>query len=109
MSVVDASLEEEPMRLGNGGYLAFLHGLFERFERFIGDQLFRTTLMDPADQKLFESAFSVAGEPPLALTPAVAQGFGRLFQIATLSRLKEPEHPHSVEQVAVAMALFELL
>lgn len=98
------------MRLGDRGYLAPLHGLFELFERLVGDQPSWTALVHPAEQKLFESAFPASGEPPLALAPAVAQSPCRVPQGAALSRLQESsQHLHSVKQVAVAMVLSQFL
>src|SRR5215210_356400 len=51
----------------------------------------------------------LGNEPPLALAPAVAQGLGRFSQGRTLLGLEEPEHLHPVKQVAVSMALLQLL
>lgn len=97
------------MRLGDRGDLASLHGLLELFEGFFADQLLGTAFMHPADQELAQAFLSVSDEPPLALAPAVAQGISCFSQVGVLRRLEEPEHLHPVEQVTVAMALFELL
>lgn len=68
------------MRLGDRGDLALLHGFFEFFPRFIGNQLFRATLTYPIDQQLIQAPFPVSGEPSLALTPAVSQLLGGFSQ-----------------------------
>ena len=97
MSVVDALLKEEPVRLDDSGYLALLHRFFKLSEGLFADQLFRTALIDPTDQKPFERTLRVSGKPPLALAPAVAQSLGRLSEVATLARLEKPEHLRPVE------------
>src|SRR5215216_1277411 len=51
MSVVDAPVKEEPMRLGDRDYLALLHRFFELLPRLFGDQLYRTALVHLAYQK----------------------------------------------------------
>ncbi len=66
--------------------------------------------MHPADQELAQALLSVSDELPLALAAAVARDFSCFSQVSALRRLQKPQHPHPVvEQVAVAMALFELL
>jgi hypothetical protein len=106
VSVAHPSVGED---LSDGGNLAPLHGFLELFEDFFANQLLGTTLMHSADQKLAQALLSVSDEPPLALAPAVAQGFSCFSKVGTLCRLEEPEHLQPMEQVAVAMALFELL
>src|SRR5215218_9765662 len=109
MRVTYAPVHQELVRLGDGGYLAPLHRLLQLLPGFFGDELLGTALIDPADQEFPLTASSVSGEPSLALTPAVAQSLRRLREVGTLSRLQQPQHPHSVKQVAVAMALLKLL
>jgi hypothetical protein len=45
----------------------------------------------------------------VALTPTVAQRLGGLPQVTAFLGLEEPEHPDALEQVRVAVALFEFL
>src|SRR5919107_3905008 len=85
------------------------HRLLQFFEGFVGDELFGTTLIDPAHQKLPLTTPSVGGKPSLALTPTVAQGFGRFGEVFALPALEEPQHSHPVEQVRVSVALLQLL
>ena len=110
MSVLDAmALSQELVGLPDRCDLPFLHGLLQLLEGFGRDQLLATTLTHPAPQKLLEPAVLVACEPPVALTPGVSQRLRRLSQVTALCGLQEPEHPQALEEVGVAMALFELL
>ena len=93
----------------DGCDLPLLHGLLQVLEGFGRDQLLSAALAHPTLEKLLESALLVACEPSLALTPRVAQRLGGLPQVTAFLRLQEPEHPHPLEQVRVAMVLFELL
>src|SRR5215210_7170031 len=62
--------------LRDGGDLSHLHALLEVLQSLLSDQLLATTLMHPALEKLLDAALLVGGEPPLALTPGVAQSLG---------------------------------
>ena len=90
MRVLDASLAQELMSLPDGGDLASFHGFLEFFKGFFCDQLLATTFVYPAFEQLLETPLPVAGKPPLALAPTVAQSVGGLSQITAFSRLQEP-------------------
>src|SRR5215203_1140537 len=110
MSVLDAvMLTQELIGLRNGGDLSRFHGLLEVLQSLFSDQLLATTLMHPALQKLLDATLLVGGEPPLALTPGVAQSPCGFCQVGTLLGLQEPEHPDALEEVSVAMVLFQFL
>jgi len=110
MSVLDAvSLAQELLGVADGGDLPVLHGLLQILEGFGRDQFLTTALAHPALEKLLDAALLVALEPPLALTPTLAQRLGDLSQVGTILGLEEPEHPDALEQVRIAMVLFELL
>src|ERR671920_1565629 len=110
MGVEDAmTLSKELVGLSDGGDLSQLHALLEVLQSLGRDQLLATTLVHPALQKLLDAAVLVGGEPPLALTPGVTQSPGCFSQVGTLLALKEPEHPDALEEVGIAMALFEFL
>lgn len=109
-SVLDAmALSQEPVGLPDRRDPPFLHRLLRILEGLGRDQSSAAALAHPALQELLEPALPVAGEPPLALTPGVAQRPRRLPQVAALLGLQEPEHPDPLEEVGVTMALFELL
>src|SRR5215203_5086352 len=65
--------------------------------------------MYSALQKLLDAALLIGGEPPLALTPRVTQSPGGFSQVGTLLGLQEPEHPDALEEVRIAMVLFQFL
>src|SRR5215207_8551712 len=97
------------MSLGHGGDLAPLHGLFQLFKGFFRNEFCGATLVYPAHQELLQTLLAVDDEPPLTLTPAVAQSLGHFSQGRTLLELEKLKHLHPVEQVAVSMALLQLL
>src|SRR3982750_4585994 len=72
MRILDTSLLQKLIGLSNGGYLSPLHGLLELFKGFGRDQLLAATFVYSAFEQPFQTALPVGGEPPLALTPAVA-------------------------------------
>jgi len=90
MRILDTSLLQKLIGLSNGGYLSLLHGLLELFKGFGRDQLLAATFVYPAFEQLFQTAPPVAGKPPLALAPTVAQSVGSLSQVRAFSRLQEP-------------------
>jgi hypothetical protein len=90
VGILDASLAQEPMSLPDRGYLAPFHGFLEFFKGFGRDQLLATAFVHPAFEQLLETTLPVAGEPPLALAPTVAQSVGCLSQIGAFPRLQEP-------------------
>src|SRR5918995_2084511 len=109
MRVSYSPLHQKLVGLSDGGYLTPLHRLLQFFPRLLCDQLFGTTLIYPAHQKLPLATPLVSGEPPLALAPAVVQSLGRFGEVFALPALEEPQHPHPLEQMAVAVALLQLL
>src|SRR3954468_19136697 len=110
MSVLDAvALAQELVGLGDRRDLPALHGLLKILEGFGRDQFLTTALAQPALEKLLDAALLIALEPPLALTPTVAQHLSGLSQVGTILGLEEPEHPDALEQVRISMVLFELL
>jgi hypothetical protein len=92
VSVLDAvALSKEPVGLGDGCDLPPLHGLLQILEGFLGDQFLAAALAHPALQELLKTALLVASEPPVALTPGVAQRLGRLPEVGALLALEEPK------------------
>src|SRR5215213_2820062 len=87
VGVLDATFAQEPMSLRDGGYLTPFHGLLEFFEGFGRDQLLTTAFFHPAFEQLFQTPLCVAGEPPLALAPRVAQSLSCLCQVGAFPRL----------------------
>jgi hypothetical protein len=81
MRVLDASLAQELVSLRERGYLSPFHSLLEFFKGFGRDQLLTTAFVHPAFEQLLETTLPVAGKPPLALAPTVAQGVGSLCQV----------------------------
>jgi hypothetical protein len=82
VSVLDAvSFSKELVGLADGCDLPPLHGLLQILERLGRDQLLTTALAHPALEELLDAALLVALEPPLALTPGVAQCLGCFPQV----------------------------
>ena len=62
------------MSLPDRGYLTPFHGLLELFKGFGRNQLLlATAFVYSAFEQLLETTLPVAGKPPLALAPRVAQ------------------------------------
>jgi len=78
------SLAQELIGLADRGDLPPLHDLLQILKGFGRDQLLTAALTHPALQKLLKPALFVACEPPLTLTPAVAQRLCRLSQVTAL-------------------------
>src|SRR5215210_9184197 len=97
------------MSLSHGGDLAPLHGLLKLFKGFFRNEFCGATLVYPAHQELLQTLLAVGDEPPLALTPAVAQSLGHFSQGRTLLGLEKLKHLYPVKNVAVSMALLQLL
>lgn len=81
MRVLDATLAQELVSLPDRGYLTPFHSLLEFFESFGRNQLLTTAFVHSALEQLLETTLSVAGKPPLALAPTVAQSLASLSQI----------------------------
>ena len=108
--ILDAvALSKELVGLRDRGDLPPLHGLLQVLEGLWRDQFLPATLMHPALEQFLKPSLPVAGEPPLALTPRVAQRLGDLPQVRALLGFEESEHPDPLEEVRIAMVLFELL
>src|SRR5215212_11089613 len=103
------ALSKELVGLRDRGDLPPLHGLLQILEGLWRDQFLPATLMHPALEQFLKPSLPVAGEPPLALTPGVAQRLGDLPQVRALLGFEEAEHPDPLEEVRIAMVLFELL
>lgn len=71
------------MSLGYGGGLPSLHDLFQLLESFLRNQLRGVTFAYPAHQELVQTLSPVGDDPSPALTPTVAQDFGRFSQART--------------------------
>src|SRR4030095_16982711 len=103
------TLAQELIGLPYGGDLPQLHGLLEVLQSLRGRRLLATTLMYAALSTLLHAALLIGGEPPLALTPGVTQSPCGLCQVGTFLGLQEPEHPDALEEVRIAMVLFQFL
>jgi hypothetical protein len=89
VGVLDAvALSKELVGLRDGGDLPTLHDLLQILEGLWRDQFLSATLMHPALEQFLKSSHPVAGEPPLALTPGVAQRLGDLPQVEHSSDLR---------------------
>jgi hypothetical protein len=87
VSVMHSLLQEEFVSLGYGGDLAPLHiAASSSLGRLLGgnELLGGATLVYPAHQKLLQTLLAIGDEPPLALTPAVSEGFGCLSEVRAL-------------------------